>query len=52
VFKFGPDGRLRQKAFTLPIFRATMLRFDGQGNLFFSDGKTLTKSRIERVEVR
>lgn len=52
VFKFGPDGRLRQKAFTLPIFRATMLRFDGQGNLFFSDGKTLTKSRIERVEAR
>jgi hypothetical protein len=48
VYKFGPDGRLRQKAFTLPIFNATMIRFDGDGNLFFSDGATLTKAKIER----
>jgi DNA-binding beta-propeller fold protein YncE len=49
VYKFNPDGRLLQKAFTLPIFNATMMRFDRQGNFFFSDGKTLTKARIERT---
>lgn len=49
VYKFNPDGRHPQKAFTLPIFNTTMMRFDRQGNLFFSDGKTLTKARIERT---
>jgi hypothetical protein len=49
VFKFGPDGRLLQKAFTLPILSATMMRFDRQGNFWFSDGKTLTKAKIERT---
>ncbi len=49
VYKFGPDGRLLQKAFTLPILNTTMMRFDREGNFFFSDGKTLTKARIERT---
>ncbi len=49
VYKFGPDGRLRQKAFTLPIFNTTMMRFDREENFFFSDGHTLTKARIERT---
>lgn len=49
VYKFGPDGRLLGKAFTLPVFSATMMRFDGDGNLFYSDGKTLTKAKIERA---
>jgi sugar lactone lactonase YvrE len=49
VYKFAPDGRLLRKAFTLPLFSATMMRFDRDGNLFYSDGKTLTKAKIERA---
>ncbi len=48
VYKFGPDGRLREKAFTLPVFNSQFLRFDPQGNLYFSDGQTLTKATIQR----
>ena len=48
VYKFRSDGRLEGKAFTLPIHAATFMRFDGQGNFYFSDGPTLTKARIER----
>jgi hypothetical protein len=50
VYEFGPDGHLRGKAFTLPIHNATFIRFDGQGNFYYSDGPTLTKARIERRE--
>jgi hypothetical protein len=50
VYKFGPDGRLREKAFTLPIFNATMIRFDREGNLYFAEEGSLTKARIERTE--
>lgn len=49
VYKFGPDGRLRQLAFTLPVFNATMIRFDPQGNFYYSDGKTVTKAKLERT---
>lgn len=49
VYKFGPDGRLRQFAFTLPIHNISMMRFDRGGDLFFSDGKTLTKAKLERT---
>ncbi|HEX2834707.1 MAG TPA: hypothetical protein VHW00_16970 [Thermoanaerobaculia bacterium] len=49
VYKFAPDGRLLQKAFELPILNATMIRFDRDGNLLYSDGRTLTKASVERV---
>ncbi|HEX7154904.1 MAG TPA: hypothetical protein VF618_25715 [Thermoanaerobaculia bacterium] len=49
VYKFAPDGRLLQKAFTLPVFNTTMMRFDRDGHFFYSDGKTLTKAKIERT---
>jgi hypothetical protein len=48
VYKFGPDGRLRQKAFTLPVFHSDFLRFDREGHLYYSDGTRLTKATIER----
>jgi len=52
VYKFGPDGRLLQKAFTLPVFNATMMRFDREGNLYVGDETSLTKAKIERTEER
>lgn len=50
VYKFGPDGRLREKAFTLPVFRSQFIRFDRQGNFYYSDGQTLTKASIVRTK--
>ncbi|HYK03519.1 MAG TPA: hypothetical protein VE974_17310 [Thermoanaerobaculia bacterium] len=50
VYKFAPDGRLRQKAFTLPVHNASMMRFDREGNFYFADGTSLTKAKIERIE--
>ncbi|MEM7049503.1 MAG: hypothetical protein AAF604_07590 [Acidobacteriota bacterium] len=47
VFKFAPDGRLLGKAFTLPVHRATALAFDGQGDLYYSDGVTLFKAQVQ-----
>lgn len=52
VYKFGPDGRLREKAFTLPIFNAAMLRFDREGNLYFGEEGSLTKAKIVRTEIK
>ena len=49
VYKFGPDGRLRQFAFTLPIKNISTMRFDRNGDLFFTDGKILTRARLERT---
>lgn len=49
VYKFGTDGRLRQYAFKLPIHRVSMMRFDRKGDLFFSDGQTVTRARVERT---
>ena len=48
AYKFSPDGRLRGKAFTLPVHAVSFIRFDPQGNFYFSNGTTLTKARIER----
>lgn len=50
VYKFGPDGRLRQFAFTLPIKNISTMRFDRNGDLFFSDGRTLTRAKLERTK--
>lgn len=50
VYKFGPDGLLRQKAFTLPVFNVTMMRFDAKGNFYFGDETSLTKATIQRSE--
>lgn len=50
VYKFGPDGRLRQLAFTLPVFATQFINFDAEGNFYYSDGAKLIKARIERKE--
>jgi hypothetical protein len=50
VYKFASDGRLLQKAFELPILSATMIRFDRDGSFLYSDGRTLTKANVERVQ--
>lgn len=50
VYKYAPDGRLLQKAFELPILNATMIRFDRDGSFLYSDGRTLTKASVERVQ--
>ncbi|RMG30543.1 MAG: hypothetical protein D6732_16095 [Methanobacteriota archaeon] len=47
VYKYGADGRLHGKAFTLPVDHATMVRFDREGNFYFSDGPTLFIAKIQ-----
>jgi hypothetical protein len=48
AYEFSPDGRLLGKAFTLPVRAVSFIRFDPQGNFYYSNGVTLTKTRIER----
>jgi hypothetical protein len=50
VYKFGPDGRLRQLAFTLPVFNSNFINFDREGNFYYTDGAKLIKASIERKE--
>ncbi|MBV9496671.1 MAG: hypothetical protein JOZ54_20675 [Acidobacteria bacterium] len=47
AYKFAPDGHLLGKAFTLPVHAVSFIRFDRDGNFYFSDGVTLTKAKIE-----
>lgn len=46
VYKYGIDGRLCGKVFTLPIEETKMIRFDDKGYFYFSDGISLYKARI------
>jgi hypothetical protein len=51
VYKYGPDGRLHGKVFTLPVDAATMIRFDRHGKFYFSDGSSLYIAEIMVEEV-
>lgn len=52
VYKYRGDGTLAGKAFTLPIHTSRMIHFDREGHLFFSNGLTLYKARIQPATTR